>query len=327
MNLTKTKTLLPAFFLALFVAMGVEARTAKRGIVLFSNVQGDEALEIGRHFDLIIRGYTSAEDAARFHTQNPDIILMGYQHFPGIYGNVPEWERVNLNPDWFVLDHNGNRIQADNWGWYLMNINNTGWQNFLVEKIATMVSEFPQYEGLITDDTIISIKSSRWHSLIRNEPSVVNDDYTVTLKYPLFKPTQRVPHDDIEVFNNQLGEGTNYFEGGQFTPGETKITLGIPLSGLPLSPGTPVYVNYRAEGHADLNPQSQYVENWRENALALLERINGVTGSKILMPNSGERWDLMPVTDGGHERSFWPGQHHFRVAKFSRKHAKCRAPR
>lgn len=164
---------------------------------------------VASHFDLVVTELDTTT-INKVKALNPQIIVLGYRDIMAMHPYYTDWEEVNLHEDWFLHDINGNRLIHKHWGWYAMDVGNTGWRSHYANYVKSKLDSFP-FDGVFADDTwdffpagsgwnpwTVSIEDvpieikNRWHSdmldtirfvkaLIGNKLLIVNtannDDY------------------------------------------------------------------------------------------------------------------------------------------------------
>jgi len=106
---------------------------------------------IATHFTLLDTGFDSMSSSQAIKSENPNMIILGYEDLIGVYPGGDNWTQINSNESWFAHDANGSRIQNTAWGWYLMNITNLGWKQFYVSHANSQMNN-TVYNGVFADD-------------------------------------------------------------------------------------------------------------------------------------------------------------------------------
>ena len=88
---------------------------------------------------------------------------LGYQWHNQVAFRPGDWDMISTqHPDWFLLDRDGNRIQAQTSGddsetrFYLMDPANPGWRAFFLSRVRQMQQQ-GQWDGLFLDNVELSL--------------------------------------------------------------------------------------------------------------------------------------------------------------------------
>jgi hypothetical protein len=84
-------------------------------------------------------------------TANPNIVILGYCDIIAMLPSYSYWSTVNANENWFLHDVNGNRIIDPSFGWYLMDINSSGWRQCYTSYINSQLNN-SLFDGVFADD-------------------------------------------------------------------------------------------------------------------------------------------------------------------------------
>jgi len=80
----------------------------------------------------------------------------------GMHPSAEDWAEVDSHEDWFLHDINGNRLVHNYWGWYCMDVGNTGWRsqyaNLVKDKLGNSL-----FDGVFADDTWDTFNYYRWN--------------------------------------------------------------------------------------------------------------------------------------------------------------------
>ena len=122
-------------------------------------------------FFILIKGDEKSRDQMlALGAQRP---ILQYLDFEAIQdpGSCDEWPQENQvadqpgdfcrisqeHPDWFLLDNNGERmpVTEDDYEWYLMDIGNTGWREFFMERVKQNMSD-ENWDGVFLNNVEVT---------------------------------------------------------------------------------------------------------------------------------------------------------------------------
>ena len=131
----------------------VEPTRIRKHIVVYVGWWTNEYTDfIASNFDLVITGFDRASMIGRAKELSPNITILGYRDIMGILPSFDDWEEVNSHEDWFLHDVNGNRLINKKWGWYAMDVGNTGWRNHYANYVKDKLDN-SLFDGVFADDT------------------------------------------------------------------------------------------------------------------------------------------------------------------------------
>ncbi len=113
---------------------------------------------------------------------NPNIIILMYMDIMassaagGTGGSWYNWTTVNSNENWFVHTTSGARVVDSTYGWYAMNVGNTGWQTYYATRAAQIIAKTPAISGIFADDVWTSFPSGSYPDSYWNPWTVPNAD-------------------------------------------------------------------------------------------------------------------------------------------------------
>jgi hypothetical protein len=137
----------------------------------FSSRSSADRAFAGNHFSLLdIYLDDTASALQEIKNANPNVKILGYTDLIGSKVGWQNWDVVNAHEDWFVHDANGNRIQNNQWKYYLMDVSSSGWRQNWVDYVNSKFSINPNYDGVFVDDVYNSLSSADFSSTI---PSAV----------------------------------------------------------------------------------------------------------------------------------------------------------
>jgi hypothetical protein len=124
-------------------------------------------------------------------TANPNMKIIGYKNLIGEYPSSDDWAVVNGNENWFVHDANGHRIMETIFGWYLMDISSSGWQQHCVSYVNNRINN-AIYDGVFGDDIWNTIAS--WEPFSSTVPaSVVSAFHQNMISYLRYIKANLIP--------------------------------------------------------------------------------------------------------------------------------------
>jgi hypothetical protein len=160
--------------------------------------------------------------------KNPNVKIIGYKDFMGMYTYLDDWAEANSHEDWFIHDANGNRIKNTQWGWYLMDCGNAGWRQHLFSYVNGKMNN-AAYDGVFADDvwnaitdwslsafdkTIPNSVRTRWHNDMKGLLQNVKTNL-LTGKILVVNTDEWETQDYINVADGMMieGYGHAYWEG------------------------------------------------------------------------------------------------------------------
>jgi hypothetical protein len=118
------------------------------GFVEFSRI---DCSFIASHFALLnTEFYEDVSSLQYMKDNNPGLKILGYKDLIGMQSYYDDWKMVNGHEDWFVHDANGSRIINKKFGWFLMDVNYSGWRQYWVDYINGKFGSF--FDGVFADD-------------------------------------------------------------------------------------------------------------------------------------------------------------------------------
>ncbi len=147
-------------------------KTVKTGIFAYgTGFTTSDADFISDHFSIIDLNF-EVSGIATIKNRNPNVTVIGYKDLIGMHTHYSDWPEVNAHEDWFIHDIYGNRIQNSAWGWYLMDVGNSGWREHWVNNLNSNMGSL--FDGVFVDDVwnslngyVSGVSSSvynNWHS-------------------------------------------------------------------------------------------------------------------------------------------------------------------
>ena len=137
----------------IFLAGGMygKKRALTHVVAYVEDLTNETACFIASHFDVVIIGFDTALMIGVIKALNPDIIVLGYRDIMAICPDFDDWEEVDSHEDWFLHDVHGNRLIHKKWGWYAMDVGNTGWRNHYANYMKDKL-EISLFDGVFADD-------------------------------------------------------------------------------------------------------------------------------------------------------------------------------
>ncbi len=268
------------------------AQTTKEHIVYYApNLPAEHVQTISSEFDLMVMSFNHKNQLAQIKSKRPDFKAYGYQYLRGLEPSGPYFSTAEQNESWFLHDSQGHRLINDYWGWYLVDVTNPSWRSFIVQKTAERLADYNQLDGIFSDDTTLSLQKNGWHTLIKNEQTLVQNGNTIQTTWPIF--IQASSGVDIKVLTSANGTGTNYFAGGTYVLGGKTITLGTALP-----QGTVVYVTYRGKDNSVIFAPQEKIDTWASGMLQILQDIRQSLQGRKIIANVGLAHEFFPYVDG-----------------------------
>jgi len=146
-------------------------RIEKR-ICAYVSFNDSTASFVASHFDLVIADLDTVT-IDQIKTLNPDIIILGYRDVMAMHTYYSDWAEVNSHEDWFLHDVNGSRLIRNSWGWYAMDVGNSGWRSHYAEYVKNKLQSHP-FDGVFADDVWETLPAgdgwNPWTVPIQNVP-------------------------------------------------------------------------------------------------------------------------------------------------------------
>ncbi|HIH97125.1 MAG TPA: hypothetical protein HA348_06585 [Thermoplasmata archaeon] len=147
---TSTKTIAA---LGIIKEKVVEPTRIRKHVVAYGGSFTDTTASfVASNFDVVDTGFEAASTIGRIKALNPNIIVLGYRDIMAMHSYYEDWEEVNPHEDWFLHDIHGNRLIHKKWGWYAMDVGNTGWRSHYANFVKDYLDSFP-FDGVFADDT------------------------------------------------------------------------------------------------------------------------------------------------------------------------------
>ena len=106
---------------------------------------------VAENVDVLIVSTAKLSHLQAIKRINPEIVLLRYNHGLGTGRFTPGWEFINSQESWFVHDKlSGERLKAKKYGWLLMNIADSSWQDYSVQLILNRTDDL--FDGIFLDD-------------------------------------------------------------------------------------------------------------------------------------------------------------------------------
>ena len=151
MNRTRYHILAAAVFWLLFAVPAESTPTIKRHLVLYGGFDDAAIATIADNAEILVVGRIRHDQLQKLKKAKPGIIVLKYQHALSVPKGSRPWKSAVRNQKWFATDRlTSERLVQDRYGWYLMNIANMQWRDFLVENIADSTEAL--FDGVFLDD-------------------------------------------------------------------------------------------------------------------------------------------------------------------------------
>lgn len=135
-----------------------------------SSLTDAQTTYVANHFTLLDTDfYLGASTLQSLKTKNPSLKIIGYRELIAMETSDDDWTVVNTHEDWFAHDMKGNRIMNTQYGWLLMNISNTGWQQHYVSYVNSKLKN-SQFDGVFADDCWNNLRTYAIDTSISNIP-------------------------------------------------------------------------------------------------------------------------------------------------------------
>jgi hypothetical protein len=159
-------------FATSFLALTVQpAQALENTVYIYGDLVGlttEDKQFITDYFNMLVTQFVANQTIlAELKSGNPDLYILGYRDLIGAYesDSIGDWATVNANEAWFFHDVDGGRVTNTEFGWYLMNISSTGWQNYYSTWVNTQLTG-SYFNGVFADDT--------WYQLTPYLPFLTN---------------------------------------------------------------------------------------------------------------------------------------------------------
>ena len=136
-------------------------RIRKHLVAYVGGFTNEDADFIVSNFDMLITIFETASTIGRIKELNHNITILGYRDIIAMHSYYEDWEEVDSHEDWFLHDINGNRLVHNYWGWYAMDVGNTGWRSHYANYVKDKLDSFP-FDGVFADDTWRRFPNDRW---------------------------------------------------------------------------------------------------------------------------------------------------------------------
>ena len=123
----------------------------KRHLVIYGGLGVADLPTVAQNAEIVILNNVARKHLVGLKQINPRLLLFQYHHVPGFHRHDSDWNRVDTSEDWFVHDQRtGERLIEKKYGWYLMNIANDAWRQYMASRIADSTDDI--FDGVFLDD-------------------------------------------------------------------------------------------------------------------------------------------------------------------------------
>jgi len=129
-------------------------RPLKHIVAYADSYSPDELQFLASRFDLLIVQPDFNITALKKLNQRVKVLL--YVNVMAMHKYYPDWNVIG--EDYFVRDETGSRLVNIRWGWYLMDVGNQGWREYLVSSTKRVLAQ--GYDGIFADDVWDSLSDA-----------------------------------------------------------------------------------------------------------------------------------------------------------------------
>jgi len=134
----------------------------RKHVIVYVGWLNDEDREfVSSHFNLVVTTWDARGSIDDVKASNPNIVVLMYRDIMGISPEDKDWYLVDPHEDWFLHDINGNRIQNKQYGWYALDVGNSGWRTYYANWVKNKISTSTVFDGVFADDVL----STFWYDL------------------------------------------------------------------------------------------------------------------------------------------------------------------
>jgi len=210
----------------------------------------DEIIESGKPYDLVMAGWFTQEEAARFRENNPDVLLLAGLTTTWVWDNE-EWmsflvtianhgrdEAIEVTEEMYLHDSEGGRCAfgwaSEEWGHgeiYAMDPRNEDWASLVVNFYETVLAQ-PSHDGIIVD---MVVERQYW-----GQDAITDEEWTAATKAIYRRISDLNTEDKLVIFNagarlSDIDDYSMYFDGylmENFMGGQLKTTFSEGLEAL-----------------------------------------------------------------------------------------------
>ena len=188
----------------------------------------DELIESGKPYDLVMSGWFTPEEAARFRENNPDVLLLagltttwvwdneGWMSFLVTVANYGRDDAIEITEEMYLHDSEGERCAfgwaSEEWGHgeiYAMDPRNEDWANLVVNFYETVLAQ-PTHDGIIVD---MVVERQYW-----GRDAITDEEWTTATKAIYQRISDLNTEDKLVIFNagarlSDIDDYSEYFNG------------------------------------------------------------------------------------------------------------------
>ncbi len=188
----------------------------------------DELIESGKPYDLVMAGWFTPEEAARFRENNPDVLLLagltttwvlddeGWMSFLLTVANHGRDEAIEVTEEMYLHDSEGERCAfgwaSEEWGHgeiYAMDPRNEDWADLVVNFYETVLAQ-PSHDGIIVD---MVVERQYW-----GRDAITDEEWTAATKAIYGRISDLNTDGKLVVFNagarlSDIDDYSEYFDG------------------------------------------------------------------------------------------------------------------
>lgn len=273
----------------------------KMHIVSYTRIDTEEKQKfVAENFQLIdgvMSSETRMEEYKKVKEINPEIVFIGYRDIIGNHPHYSNYPEIDTHEDWFIHDTNGRRLRNHEYGFYLMDIGNSDYSEYIGKYLRDEIDESNLWNGIFGDDVWGKIYEERWKSEIIDESCVVGSDgLTINFVYSIYQGSW--VSEFVEVKQNGISLEIS------------EIHSNYVILKSPVSSGSSVTVTYVADEDT-FSIDSSHGANWINNMKQHLEIIKTELGDdNLLIVNDGIESDYSGLSyiDGKMTESFINGK-------------------
>lgn len=132
----------------------VEPTRIRKHVVAYVSLTDETANFIATHFDVVVVDFVYTKNFEKIKAFNPNIVLVGYRDVIAMHTTYEDWPEVNSHEDWFLHDVDGNRLIHKGYGWYAMDVGNSGWRSHYSNFVKAKLDTYPTVDGVFADDVL-----------------------------------------------------------------------------------------------------------------------------------------------------------------------------
>lgn len=130
----------------------VEPTRIRKHVVAYAPLTDEAVNFVASHFDVVVADFVYTKGFEKIKAVNPNVTLLGYRDIMAMHTTYEDWPEVNSHEDWFLHDVDGNRLIHKGYGWYAMDVGNSGWRSHYSNFVKAKLDIYPTVDGMFADD-------------------------------------------------------------------------------------------------------------------------------------------------------------------------------